>query len=166
MSEKKEKKEEIAIPTKRTSLAKGFDSFFEDFRRSFDDFMAPVMGWAPRLPRMGKMSVKYPSVDIMDNGTHYSFTAELPGFNKDDVEVCICSDKLEIRAEMKTEKEEEDKNYMLHERSYSAFARCIDFPEEVVPEKVEGRMENGILELTIPKKEPTPKEKMRKITIK
>lgn len=166
MSEEKEKKEEIAVPTRRTTLTKGFDSFFEDFRRAFDDFMSPVMSWTPRFPRLGKMPVKYPSVDITDNGTHYSFTAELPGFNKDDIEVCVCSNQLEIRAEMKSEKEEEDKNYLLHERSYSAFARRIDFPEEVVPEKVEGKMEDGILQLTVPKKEPTPKEKMRKITIK
>lgn len=60
---------------------------------------------------------------------------------------------IEISAERKRESEAKDKDYLHRERAYSALQRTITFPEEIVPEKVEGKMENGILQLTVPKKD-------------
>jgi HSP20 family protein len=73
---------------------------------------------------------------------------------------------MTIRAKREEKKEEKNKNYLHRERAYSAFERSLAFPEEVDAGKAEGSMKEGILELRVPKKEPTPEKKPRKIEIK
>jgi HSP20 family protein len=90
--------------------------------------------------------------------------AELPGFKKEDIDVRVGEDMLELRAEKKMEKETKDGNAEARERTYSAFHRAIRFPEQVIPSKVEGTMKNGVLSLRIPK-EPTS-TRLAKVGIK
>ncbi len=90
-------------------------------------------------------------------------TAILPGFTRENVEVNINNDGMSIRAKKEVEKEDRKKNYLHRERAYSSFERSISFPEEVDPAKAEGKMNNGVLELKVPKKEPKPETKPRKI---
>ena len=73
---------------------------------------------------------------------------------------------MSIRAKKEVEKEDKKKNYLHRERAYSSFKRAVSFPEEVDPAKAEGKMNNGILELRIPKKEPKPETKPRKLELK
>jgi HSP20 family molecular chaperone IbpA len=112
------------------------------------------------------MPVRFPAVDLVDNGDHYTVTAELPGFTKESVDIQINRDELQIGVQKKVESEEKRKNYMHRERAYSAFGRTITFPEEVVPSKCEGEMKDGVLELKIPKREPKPEEKMTRVKLK
>jgi len=112
------------------------------------------------------MPVKAAPLDLIDEGTHYLIHAELPGFSKDDVEVQVDKDLLSIRAKKETAKEDKEKNYLRRERVYSSFERTVSFPEEVSAGKAEGSMKDGILELRIPKKEPKPEAKPRKIELK
>lgn len=133
-------------------LSKEFDSIFEDFRRSFSELMMPFNSSLP----LGRWDIdlRSPSIDLIDEGDHYTLTAELPGFNKDQVDVSVDEDRVTLRAERKDENEQKNKNYLRSERSYSAFQRSISLPEEVDTSKVDGGMKNGILRLTLPKKEP------------
>jgi HSP20 family protein len=164
-SPKKENK--LAVRSRReTPLSRGFDSIFDDFRRSFDDLMAPFMPmrtWLPTVPEA--WPVRAPLVDLIDKGDRFLLRAELPGYNKDDVDIELNKDTLSLSAEKKTEKEEKSEEYLHRERTYSTSRRVINFPEEVDPSKVEAKMVNGVLELTAPKKEPKPEEKMRKIKL-
>lgn len=147
-------------------LEHDFDSIFDDFRRSFDLMMRPYYPMEMRMQEMGMMPVRSAPLDVIDEGDHYQVHAELPGFVKEDVDVQITSDGLSIRAMKKTEKEDKKKNYLHRERTYSAFERSIAFPEEVDPAKAEGKMKEGILELKVPKKEPRPDMKPRKLDLK
>ncbi|OPX63614.1 MULTISPECIES: Hsp20/alpha crystallin family protein [unclassified Methanoregula] len=147
-------------------LERDFDSIFDDFRRSFDYMMRPYYPMEMRMQEMGMLPVRYAPLDVIDEGDHYQVHAELPGFVKEDVDVQINSDGLSIRATKKTEKEDKKKNYLHRERAYSAFERSIAFPEEVDPAKAEGKMKEGILELKVPKKEPRPDVKPRKLDLK
>jgi HSP20 family protein len=150
-------------------LANNLDRMFEDFRTSFNQLMTPfITSWpwsadplsgAPLsyLPEWIDTSAhvhqtRYPILDVVDHGDFYEVTAELPGFNKDNVDIQVGDDVLQLTAQV--EAEHKGGKYMSHERSYSAFQRAIQFPEEVVGNKVEGTMRDGILSLRIPKKEP------------
>jgi HSP20 family protein len=177
MSEKHMKKKGTVSPSNSSSslavrsrphpLVRDFDTVFDQFRRSFDDLMAPVLPIVPLTSTLvPEMLVGYPAVDLVDNGDHYTVTAELPGFTKESADIQINRDELQIRAQKKVETEEKRKNYMHRERTYSAFERTITFPEEVIPTKCEGEMKDGILELTIQKREPKPEEKMTKVKLK
>jgi|SRR5579875_396149 HSP20 family protein len=153
-----------------TALSTGFDNIFEQFRRSIDELMAPFYPFtgliSPVTAPITQLPTRASVVDLLDEGDHYVVTAELPGFSKDQVDVQVNKYGLIIRAQRSAENEQKDKNYLYRERAYSAFERTIDFPEEVLPQKVEGTMKDGILRLQIPKKEPNPEERLTKVQIK
>ena len=142
------------------------DAIFDDFRKSFDVMMRPYFPFETQVQEFGMLPVRYAPLDFIDEGDHYNIHAELPGFTKENVDVQINSDGMTIRAKKETEKEDKKKNYLHRERAYSAFERSVSFPEEVDPAKAEGKMNNGILELKIPKKEPRPEAKARKLELK
>jgi HSP20 family protein len=156
----------LARRSDQTGLARGIDSIFDEFRRSFDELMRPFFPLTTDIEQAMTLPTRYATVDLIDNGDSYTVTAELPGFSKDQVDVQINKDGLAIKAECKEEKEEKRKNYLHRERAYSSMQRFVAFPEEVVPEKAEGSMKDGVLELKVPKKEPKPEEKPRKVEIK
>jgi len=154
------------LPEQTGFLSRGLDSIFDDFRRSFDDLLKPFFPLYSDYEQAITLPPRYAPVDLVDNGDHYLVSAELPGFNKDQVDVQINNDGLSIIAECKEEKETKRKNYMHRERAYSSMQRFVTFPEEVAPDKVVGTMKEGVLELKIPKKEPKPEEKPRKVELK
>jgi HSP20 family protein len=154
-------------PAKETELARGFDTIFDEFRRSFDDLLSPFLPMRAFIPRtFSDLPIRAPLVDVVDNVDQYIINAELPGFEKDDVDVELNKDMLILKAEKKFEEEEKSETYLHRERSYTACQRTINFPEEVDPSKVEGTMQNGILEIKIQKKEPKPEEKLTKVQVK
>ena len=67
---------------------------------------------------------------------------------------------LTISSEHKEEKEEEKEGYIYKERSHRSFSRSLRIPEHIKPEEIEAKMENGLLTLSIPKKEPQPPRKV------
>ena len=142
------------------------DSIFDDFRRSFDVMMRPYYPPDMQLIEPAAFFVRNAPLDIIDEGTHFLVHAELPGFSRENVDVQITSDGLSIRAKKEEKKEEQNKNYIHRERAYSSFERSLAFPEEVDSGKAEGTMKEGVLELKIPKKEPKPETKPRKIEIR
>jgi len=162
-------KGEIAIvkrSPRETEIYRGFDTIFDDFRRSFDDLMAPFLPIRTYFPWTLGTPVRAPLIDVVDEGNQYTVKTELPGFDKNDVDIELNKDTMVLKAEKKSEEEDKSKNYLHRERFYSACERRINFPEEVNPSKVEGTMNNGVLEIKIPKKEPKPEEKMRKVQLK
>jgi HSP20 family protein len=157
----------LAKRNQQEGLARGIDDVFSEFRRSFDDLLEPFMPLTRDVEQaLASLPARSSVLDLVDNGDHYTVTAELPGFNKDQVDVQVNKDGIAIHAEMKEEKEDKRKNYLHRERAYSSFQRFIAFPEEVVPGRVEGNMKDGVLELKIHKKEPKPEEKPQKVAIK
>jgi HSP20 family protein len=144
----------------------GFPSIFEEFvQRPFDEFVEPFF---PRSmnPFWTEPRGRQPSIDFQDRGDHYLLTAELPGFDKKDVEVRIDSDRLELRAQKHTDKESKDKEGTLRQSSRSYIHRYMTLPEEVVPDKVDGTMKNGVLELELPKRVPKLSDKSRRVDLK
>ncbi|NLE06455.1 MAG: hypothetical protein GX638_16845, partial [Crenarchaeota archaeon] len=96
--EKLRKRTDITPTTHRTPLARiqeqpelsrVIDDVFDDFRKSFDDIMTPFFPFPPEMEQWTKLPTRYAHIDLVDNGEHYTVTAELPGFNKDQVDVQI-----------------------------------------------------------------------------
>ncbi|MGQ9722314.1 MAG: Hsp20/alpha crystallin family protein [Candidatus Jordarchaeum sp.] len=169
MSKTEDKKESTEIEPfgSRRDIYRPFEDIFEDFRKSFDALLRPWFDIVParRIVEFRPLS-RFPRLDLEDNGDGYTVTAEVPGLSKDQVNLNLTKDSLDISGEISEEKEEKDKSYLHRERSYQSFRRCIVFPEEVIPEKAEAEIKKGILTLKVPKKEPTPKEEPVKVDIK
>lgn len=103
--------------------------------------------------------------DISDNGKEYILEADLPGFNKEDINIDINNNILTIKAERHSEYEEKDKKnkYVRCERSYGSYSRQFDI-SNVDTEHIKAKYNNGVLKLTLPKHQETA-EKSKKLKI-
>jgi HSP20 family protein len=94
-----------------------------------------------------------PPVDIYENGDNLVLKAELPGINADDVEIRVENNTLYLKGERKFEKEVKEQNYHRVERSYGTFTRTFSLPNSIDADKVAANFKDGVLTLTMPKKE-------------
>lgn len=104
-----------------------------------------------------------PSVDIFENKDNIVLEAELPGMKADDVNISIENNVLTLHGERKFEKKDEGDNFHRVERSYGSFTRSFTLPPTVASENVDATFDNGILRLTMGKREEA---KPRRIEIK
>lgn len=129
-----------------------FDNAF--FNNSLIDFDNGIFRTQPLLP----------SVNITEN--HKNFTIEMaaPGLEKKDFKIEVDNGQLTVSAEKKNEEKEEKENYRRREFSYQSFSRSFGLPDNSVPEKIDAHYQDGILKLTLPKKEATtatPKKEIK-----
>jgi HSP20 family protein len=134
-------------PYKSSDLWMEFDRAFERFRRDFEDLL-----WPSELPMMREIETRMPAVDLEDRGDKYVMSAEVPGFQNDEIEINVWDSSVEISGCRETTQDEESKGYVRKERSSESFYRRMDLPEEVKVENAEANLKNGILELVLPKK--------------
>jgi HSP20 family protein len=104
-----------------------------------------------------------PSVDIYENKDNIVLEAELPGMKPEDVNISIENNVLTVHGERKFEKKDDKDNFHRVERSYGSFTRSFTLPPTVSAENVDAEFENGILRLTMAKREEA---KPRRIEIK
>jgi HSP20 family protein len=103
-----------------------------------------------------------PRINVSETEKEIQVTAELPGIEEKDVEVTLDNGVLLIKGEKKAEKEEKNKNYHRVERSYGAFTRSFTLPQTVSGEEAQAEYNNGVLRVTLPKREEA---KSRRIEI-
>jgi HSP20 family protein len=104
-----------------------------------------------------------PQVDIFENKDQIVLEAELPGLKPEDVEISIENNVLTLHGERKFEKKDQQDNFHRVERSYGSFTRSFTLPPTVSSENATAEFENGILRLTLLKREEA---KPRRIEIK
>lgn len=106
-----------------------------------------------------------PAVDVQDSEDKIVVKADLPGIDRKDVEVSVDGASLVIRGEKKEEHKTREKGYLRTERAYGSFARIVELPAEVDEAKVSAQYKDGVLEVTLPKREEL-KPRVRKVEIK
>jgi HSP20 family protein len=102
---------------------------------------------------IGKETMVVPEANIIENEKDYRIEIAAPGLDRKDFKVSLDNDVLTISSEKTEEKKEEVKNYRRKEFSYSAFMRSFTLPENCISEKIDAKYENGILHISLPKKE-------------
>jgi HSP20 family protein len=140
-----------------------FDDLMNDFRKNFIESIAFPFEWINIEP---VVPVREATVDLVDEGNRFVVHAEMPGVAKDNIDVALTKDGIEISAETDVETEDTAKNYVVRERVYSHIHKQLSFPEEVIPEQAESTFRNGLLEVSIPKKTIAPTPKKHKVTVK
>lgn len=121
-----------------------FDDFFKDVAPGF--FIKPLHGDAlPAAPQI--------RVDVKENEKEYSVHAEIPGVNKEEIQVSIEGNVVTLRAEIRQQdKQTEDEKVLRSERYYGAVSRSFQLPADIDETAAKARYENGVLLLTLPKK--------------
>ncbi|MBN1798339.1 MAG: Hsp20/alpha crystallin family protein [Spirochaetales bacterium] len=103
-----------------------------------------------------------PAIDVIENPDNYKVISELPGIELKDIDVSITSNVLTIKGEKKEDKEEKKGKYYRKESLSGGFQRTLSLPTSVESEKVQAELKNGILTITLPKKEEA---KPKQITV-
>ena len=114
--------------------------FSTNLSRSFGDEGIGRGAWAP-------------SVDIYENKDQIVLEAELPGMKQEDFDLSIENNVITLRGERKFEKTDETDNYHRVERSYGSFTRSFTLPQTVSAEEARAEYSNGVLRVTLPKRE-------------
>ena len=109
--------------------------------------------------------ITLPAVNVLDNDDEYVVEMAVPGLKKSDFDVNIDNQLLTISAERNTEDEDTNENFTRREFGYSSFKRTFSLPETVETEKVNAKYEEGILRVTLPKREEAKKKPLRQIKI-
>ena len=138
----------------------GISHLRDDMNRLLEDFFGETA--EERAPAE---MMRMPKVDIIDHPDAVVVRAELPGIDKDKVQLEASTDALLIRAEMLKEQEEKGENYLRRERRMGSFQRVVPLPVEVKPDAVKARYRDGILEVTLPKSETARSRQPVKIDI-
>ncbi len=129
---------------------KDFGSLQERINKMFDDTIRTL--YPPDGEELEK-GTWAPAVDIYETNDSFVVSADLPGLNKDEIQIDLKDNTLTLKGEKKFEEKVSKDNYIRVERAYGSFVRSFTLPENVVPEKIKAKYKEGVLEVTIPKKE-------------
>ncbi|MGB5333678.1 MAG: Hsp20/alpha crystallin family protein [Woeseiaceae bacterium] len=138
-----------AIDVRRTMpLTQSMEEFLEDFppRRWMETFEPFGRKWSRDIDMEGEFRL-----DVIDRDKELVVRGELPGVEKDDIEVTISANRLRIEAERKFEEEETEDTFYRHELGYGTFMRTVLLPEEVDLDNIHAELKDGILNVTLPK---------------
>jgi len=142
-----------------------FRRFEEIMNRMFEEFWGRPS--ARRLLPSGERGAVVPAehrepfIDVMENDKEIIATAEMPGLEKQDININVTEDRLEISAETKHEEKKEEKGYIYRERRSGSYYRAISLPSPVDTDKSKATYKNGVLEVKMPKTEVKKKTPLK-----
>ena len=131
------------------------ENLFDDF---FDDDFMSFPAWSGRNPLYGKNAKNLMKTDVRETENTYEVDVDLPGFKKDEISVDLKDGYLTISAAKGLDKDQKDQNgkYIRQERYAGAMSRSFYIGDEITQDEIRAKYENGILKLTIPKKDAQP----------
>jgi HSP20 family protein len=166
--------EQTKMPMKREDTApRRWDpvEMFDAFQDEMDRFWrrsGPV--WSSAVPSLMRRAASQPMawaprMDVFEKDNALVVKAELPGLKKEDVQVELDDGGLVIRGESKAETETHEEKFYRMERSVGTFYRRLPLPFDVQPDQIQASMNDGVLEVRIPRPASKPAE-ARKIPVK
>src|SRR5579871_816785 len=136
------------------------DRAFEDLESRFDRMLSPFPGgWFGPRGWLERSDVRRPFADLIDSGKEFKVIAEVPGIPKEKLDITVTDRGIKIEGEARTDVHEEKEGFVRRERGYSRISRTLNFPEPVESGKAEANLNNGVLEVRVPKKTPTEVKK-------
>ncbi len=124
-----------------------------DIDRAFDDFWRNLDLPLRQLMPAPLADVSIPRVNMRDTDKEVEITAEIPGADQEDIEVSIEDGQLTIRVEAEEERDTSDKSYSMREIGLASVERTIPIPDGLDTNKASASLKNGMLTITIPKRE-------------
>lgn len=131
-------------------LTRGWDplrAMTDPFRMIREMMAGDVLGGLARTP-----DIIAPDIDVKETQDAYEIRADLPGVQERDIEVDITGNRLTVTGKREEEQRKEGERYFAYERMYGTFSRTLALPEGIDAERVRADLNNGVLEITIPKR--------------
>ncbi len=140
-----------------TRLNETMPSVFDDFFKPWTDLFDSG-GWNLR-------PMNVPAVNITEHPNEYLLSLAAPGMKKEDFKIDVDGNMLTISSEKEENKEDKSKKFTRKEYSYSSFSRCFSLPEEIKQENINAKYEDGVLKVSLPRKEEAKKPAVKKIAV-
>ena len=128
-----------------------------------DNMISSIMNddWNPKIIDNTTWN---PAVDVEEKEKEYIISTDIPGLSKKDVKISMSNNVLSISGERKHDSDNNVDNYHYRERTIGTFSRSFNLPDTIAEDKVTANCKNGILIVTLPKKEAAlPKEREIKV---
>ncbi|GAB4296047.1 MAG: Hsp20/alpha crystallin family protein [Marinilabiliales bacterium] len=141
-------------------------SLFNQYPALFDDvFNSDLLDWVNKKFSVTNTTIL--AVNIKEDKQNIEVEVAAPGFNKDEFKIELNNSILTISSDKKVENEtKEGQQFTRKEYSYQSFSRSFSLPEIIDENKISAKYDNGILTITLPKKEEVVKKEVKKIEIK
>ena len=149
------------IPWKWGGSQSSPDNAMIEFKKEVDDLFSKFFGSEGWLPTSYFSRGFNPALDISETDEDIVVKVELPGVDPKGIEVNLAGTTLTVKGEKKEEREENTESMHRIERSYGSFLRSITLPCEVNEEKTEATFKDGVLNLKLPKNEPSKKNSIK-----
>ena len=138
---------------------------FPNLTHWFEDFLTnDFFDWNEK--NFAKLGTTLPSVNLKENDKSYHFEMAAPGLKKDDFQIDIHQGVLSVKAEKKEEIEEKDEKYLRREFKYERFYRSFNLPENINEDSIKATYHDGLLKISIDKKEVKPVINKKSIEVK
>lgn len=137
------------VPRTMWPFGRGMEDVFETLFRS--PLAEPLGFRRPVFRELEALDIGVPAIDLIDREGELVVRAELPGVKKEDIDLSLTDDSLGIMVERATKEETKEDRFYRAELSHESMARTIYFPVEVDSAKAKAHLEDGILEIVVPK---------------
>ncbi len=141
-----------------------FPSLVNDFFER-DRLLPDLLDLESSLLNRWSSDLRVPSANIIENTKDFKIELAAPGLEKKDFKIEVENDYLTISAEKEEEKKEEKEDFRRREFSYNSFSRSFLLPDNILSDKIDAKYEDGILRLSIPKKEVTVAKTKKEISV-
>ena len=128
-----------------------------------DDFFKPWNEW---FDNGARRMFTMPAVNVSEDDKQYRIAVAAPGMKKEDFKIDVDRNMLTISSEKEETKEEKDKKFTRKEYNYSSFSRSFTLPDEVNKEKIDAKYEDGVLKISLPRKEEVKQPTAKQIAVK
>ncbi|WP_326892948.1 Hsp20/alpha crystallin family protein (plasmid) [Rhizobium beringeri] len=135
-----------------------FLALHREMNRLFDDVFRGFEGRSPTVSSRFMFESAWPKIEVSETEKEIRVTADIPGMDKNDVELLLDNGVLTIRGEKRAENEDKDRQFS--ERFYGRFERRLSLNSEVEEDKIAASFRNGVLTVTLPRsgsQQPTAK---------
>lgn len=140
----------------KETISRRMDTIFDNFKDEIESTMTWPYNFDFDFPGIFEEKTNRKALcDLIDKGDKYQIQLEMPGIDKKNIDIKAAKNTIQVSAKQSEKIEEKDKNYIYNERSFKSVYRTIPLPEEVVQSKITAKLNNGILEIELPKKVPT-----------
>jgi HSP20 family protein len=144
--ERKIDKQKDKLEKGKSSAEKMMDDMVKSIKEMQNDLEKKISEYTENVPAK-------PTIDVIESDEKIMVKTDLPGVNKEDINIELTEDRITIGAKFEEELEVEDVNYIKKERKYGEAVRRVKLPAAVIVEEASAKFENGVLEVELPKVE-------------
>lgn len=144
--ERKIDKQKDKLEKGKSSAEKMMDDMVRSIKEMQNDLERKISDYTENVPAK-------PTIDVMESDDMIMVKTDLPGVNKEDINIELTEDRITISAKFEEELEVEDVNYIKKERKYGEAVRRVKLPAAVIVEEASAKFENGVLKVELPKVE-------------